>query len=447
MTLFDHRREQIQKQSAPLAARMRPDSIDDFVDQKHLVGKGAVIRTAIDEDRIPSMIFWGPPGSGKTTLARLIAHVTKARFEQLSAVTSGVRDLREIITSAADRIGQNDEKTILFVDEIHRFSKSQQDVLLPHVENGTVTLIGATTENPSFEVISPLLSRTLVCTLEKLSSNSIGALVDRALVDKTRGLGNDRAELAKEAKDLLVRLCDGDARMALNTLELAVKSTAADDSETKTIKVETVQEAVHYQVKYDRLGEAHYDTISAFIKSVRASDPNASLYYLARMIEAGEDPMFIARRLVILAAEDIGLANPQAIVLATSVQQAVRLVGMPEGRIPLSEATIYLAASPKSNTAYTAIDQALKDVRGGLGNEPIPMHLRNVPTDLMRQLGYGEGYKYAHDFPGNFVKQNNLPDALRKADFYRPSTNGLEKGISDRLNYWWGDEKYSRKKD
>jgi len=296
-------------------------------------------------------------------------------------------------------------------------------------------------------VISPLLSRTLVCTLQKLSTSGIAVLVDRALADERRGLGRDRAELTTGAKDLLLRLCDGDARMALNTLELAVKSTSVDDSGIKIVKVETVQEAVHYQVKYDRLGEVHYDTISAFIKSVRASDPNASLYYLARMIDAGEDPMFIARRLVILAAEDIGLANPQAMILATSVQQAIRLIGMPEGRIPLSEATIYLAASPKSNTAYTAIDRALKDVREGLGNEPIPMHLRNVPTDLMKQLGYGEGYKYAHDFPGNFIEQNNLPDALRNADFYRPSINGLEKGIADRLQYWWGDEKYRRRED
>lgn len=441
MTLFDHRRKEIQRRSAPLAARMRPESLDGYVGQKHLLAKDTVLRRAIDQDRVPSIILWGPPGSGKTTLARLIAQVTKSHFEQLSAVTSGVKDVREAVAAARDRLGQIGRPTILFVDEIHRFSKSQQDGLLPHVEEGTVTLIGATTENPSFEVISPLLSRTRVYTLESLGDDDIGELIDRALTDSERGLGRENATITDDARSFLLRVANGDARTALNTLELAVESTQPDEDGSREVSVETVEQSLQRQSRYDRLGDQHYDTISAFIKSVRSSDPDAAIYYLARMIDAGEDPIFIARRLVISAAEDVGLANPNALAVAIAAKESVEFIGMPEGRIPLAEATIYLASAPKSNSAYKAIDAALDDVRKGR-DEPVPMHLRNAPTRLMDGLGYGKGYKYAHDYPGHFAADDNLPERLRDRDYYTPGILGSEKSIAERLRYWWGEERY-----
>lgn len=441
MTLFDHRRKEIQRRSAPLAARMRPESLDGYVGQKHLLAKDTVLRRAIDQDRVPSIILWGPPGSGKTTLARLIAQVTESHFEQLSAVTSGVKDVREAVAAARDRLGQIGRPTILFVDEIHRFSKSQQDGLLPHVEEGTVTLIGATTENPSFEVISPLLSRTRVYTLESLGDGDIGELIDRALTDGERGLGRENATITDNARSFLLRVANGDARTALNTLELAVESTPPDENGSREVSVETVEQSLQRQSRYDRLGDQHYDTISAFIKSVRSSDPDAAIYYLARMIDAGEDPIFIARRLVISAAEDVGLANPNALAVAIAAKESVEFIGMPEGRIPLAEATIYLASAPKSNSAYKAIDAALDDVRKGR-DEPVPMHLRNAPTRLMDGLGYGKGYKYAHDYPGHFAADDNLPERLRDRDYYTPGILGSEKSIAERLRYWWGEERY-----
>jgi putative ATPase len=441
MTLFDHRRESIQRRNAPLATRMRPDTLDEYVGQRHLLEPGTVLRRAIDEDRVPSMVLWGPPGSGKTTLAQLIAHVTKAHFEQLSAVTSGVKDVRDAAAGAKDRLGQLGRRTILFVDEIHRFSKSQQDALLPHVEDGTVTLIGATTENPSFEVISPLLSRTRVYTLEPLGDDDIGLLIDRALADNDRGIGNEHARLADDARSFFLRVANGDARSALNTLELAVESTQPDKAGKKLVTVETVEQSLQKQARYDRLGDEHYDTISAFIKSIRASDPDAAVYYLARMIDAGEDPVFIARRLVISAAEDIGLANPNALAVAIAAKEAVQFIGMPEGRIPLSEATIYLASAPKSNSAYKAIDAALSDVRKGR-DEPVPMHLRNAPTRLMAELGHGKGYVYPHEAPGHFVQSENLPERLRNRSYYRPGVLGLEAPIAERLKQWWGTGRY-----
>jgi putative ATPase len=446
MTLFDHRRESIQRRNAPLATRMRPETLDEYVGQRHLLEPGSVLRRAIDEDRVPSMVLWGPPGSGKTTLAQLIAQVTKAHFEQLSAVTSGVRDVREAAAAAKDRLGQLGRRTILFVDEIHRFSKSQQDALLPHVEDGTVTLIGATTENPSFEVISPLLSRTRVYTLEPLADDDIGLLIDRALTDIDRGIGNEHATLADDARSFLLRVANGDARSALNTLELAVESTQADKAGNKRVTVETVEQSLQRQARYDRLGDEHYDTISAFIKSIRASDPDAAVYDLARMIDAGEDPVFIARRLVISAAEDIGLANPNALAVAIAVKEAVQFIGMPEGRIPLSEATIYLASAPKSNSAYKAIDAALSDVRKGR-DEPVPMHLRNAPTRLMAELGHGNGYVYPHDAPGHFAPSENLPERLRNRSYYRPGVLGLETPIAERLKHWWGTSRYRPESD
>ncbi len=417
---------------------MRPRSFDEIAGQEHLLGEGRVLRRAIDEDRAPSLILWGPPGSGKTTLSRLIADVTRATFVQLSAVTSGVADVRGAVAEARDRLGANGERTILFIDEIHRFSKSQQDALLPHVEDGTVTLIGATTENPSFEVISPLLSRARVYTLEPLSDEALNTIVDRALTEVDRGLGSLRARLSDDARSFLLRVSNGDARTALDALELSVESTPPDAGGERVVEVGTVEGAVQRQSRYDRLGEAHYDTISAFIKSVRASDPDAALYYLARMIDAGEDPMFIARRLIILASEDVGLGNPGALPVAVAAQQAVHFVGMPEGRIPLAEATLYLANSPKSNSAYTGIDKALGDVRRSR-DEPIPMHLRNAPTRLMRELGYSEGYRYPHDYPGHFVESKNLPERLRGRRYYVPGSLGAEKQMGDRLRVWWGD--------
>ena len=403
------------------------------------MGEGRVLRQAIDKDRVPSLVLWGPPGSGKTTLARLISQLTKATFVQLSAVTSGVADVRKAVSEARQQLGEIGKPTILFIDEIHRFSKSQQDALLPHVEDGTITLIGATTENPSFEVIAPLQSRTRVYTLAPLHDEAVGSIINRALGDNERGLGAFNASLTDEARSFLLRVSGGDARTALDALELAVESSAPDEVGERVVNVDTVEQALQRQARYDRLGDAHYDTISAFIKSIRASDPDAAVYYLARMIDAGEDPQFIARRLIVLAAEDVGLGNPGALPVAVAAQQAVHFVGMPEGRIPLSEATIYLANSPKSNSAYLAIDKALKDVRSSR-DEPVPMHLRNAPTRLMRNLGYSEGYRYPHDYPGHFVESENMPEKLRDRRYYVPGILGAEKPMADRLRRWWGDK-------
>jgi putative ATPase len=437
MTLFEHRRQELGRTTAPLAARMRPEALDDFVGQEHLLGPGALLRRAIEEDRVPSMVLWGPPGSGKTTLARIIAHITKAHFEQLSAVSSGVADLRAAVEAARQRLGERGQRTILFIDEIHRFSKSQQDALLPYVEDGTVTLVGATTENPSFEVISPLLSRARVYTLNPLSDEHIGRLVDRALQDQEHGIGLLNVKLEPEARALLLRVANGDARTALDSLELAAQSTRPDASGVRVVTVQMMGAALQRQARYDREGDLHYDTVSAFIKCIRSSDPDAALYYLARMIDAGEDPLFIARRLVISASEDIGLADPQALAIAVAAQQAVHFVGMPEGRIPLAEAVVYLASAPKSNSAYAAIGRALQDVQQSR-NEPVPIHLRNAPTSLMKRLGYGEGYKYAHDYEGHFVQMENLPDNLRGHRYYFPGALGAERDMAERLRRWWG---------
>ena len=445
MTLFDHRKQELQDRIAPLATRMRPRNLDEFVGQKQILTPGKVLRRAIDEDRLPSMILWGPPGSGKTTLARLVAGATNSHFEQLSAVTSGVKDVRAVMALAGDRLGQTGRRTILFIDEIHRFSKPQQDALLPYVEDGTVTLIGATTENPSFEVISPLLSRTRVYTLEPLQDEDIVEIINRAINDEDHGLGRDGVSLSDEAINFLLRVANGDARSALNTLELAVESTERDKSGKISVEVETMEESLQRQSRYDRLGDMHYYTISAFIKTIRASDPDAALYYLARMIDAGEDPVFIARRLVISAAEDIGLANPNGLAVAMATQQAVSFVGMPEGRIPLAEATIYLATAPKSNSAYKAIDKALEFVRNSR-DEPVPQHLRNAPTRLMKDLGYGGGYEYPHDKPGHFSQSDNLPEVVKNERFYEPGDLGTEQPIRDRLINWWG-ERYGKPTD
>ncbi len=440
-SFFEHQRQARAAADAPLADRLRPRSFDEFVGQEHIVGADRVLRRAIEADRVPSFILWGPPGSGKTTLARLVAGVTQASFQAVSAVTAGVADLRRIVSEARERQGMYQERTILFVDEIHRFSKSQQDVILPHVEDGTVTFIGATTENPSFEVIAPLLSRCRVFALETLIPEQVETIVRRSLADEERGLGDLKVQLEESALEHLVNIANGDARVALNALETAAFATAGDAQRESTIDLETISDALQRRSPlYDKAGEGHYDTISAFIKSVRGSSPDGALYWLARMIEAGEDPLFIARRLVVLAAEDIGLAQPEALSIAVAAQQAVHFLGMPEGRIPLAEATVYLATAPKSNAAYMALEQALEDVRKQ-SNEPVPLHLRNAVTGLMRSMGYGKGYRYSHDYPEHFVQQEFLPPSLKDRRYYQPTEEGSEKEINQRLKKWWGEER------
>ena len=400
----------------PLAARMRPRTLDEFVGQEQVVGPGRALRRAIESDHLPSMILWGPPGTGKTTLAQIIAQSTGAHFAALSAVSAGVADLRRVVEDAK-RLRSVGKRTVLFIDEIHRFNKAQQDAVLPYVEDGTITLIGATTENPSFEVISALLSRSRVFVLYALNDEEVAVIVDRALTDPERGLGAKSVRLDPDARRLLISLANGDARAALNSLEFAAASAAAREGES-TIDEALVRDAAQRRSsQYDKSGEMHYDIISAFIKSVRASDPNAAIYWLARMIDGGEDPLFIARRLVILASEDVGLADSTGLQVAVAAQQAVHFVGMPEGFYPLAHATLYLANAPKSNAVGRAFGAAMDDVLE-TRNDPVPMHLRNAPTGLMRGLGYGKGYHYAHD--DYDVVQVNLPPALSERRYYQP---------------------------
>ena len=439
-SLFEHDRLAHALDTAPLAERMRPASFDEFVGQQHILGVDRVLRRAISADRVPSILLWGPPGSGKTTLARLIATVTRAHFEPVSAVSSGVADLRRSVADARERSALYQQPTILFVDEIHRFNKAQQDVILPHVEDGTITFIGATTENPSFEVNAPLLSRCRVFTLHALEAEQVADIIRRALSNDRRGLGSLLPSLSEDPLAHLVNIANGDARVALNALEMATLATEPDANGRRVISMETISDALQRRTpQYDKAGDSHYDTISAFIKSVRGSSPDGALYWLARMLEAGEDPLFIARRLVILAAEDIGLANPGALPVAVAAQQAVHFIGLPEGRIPLAEATVYLATSPKSNAAYLALERAFEDVRK-LPHEPVPLHLRNAVTDLMRGIGYGAGYKYSHDYEGHFEAQQYLPDNLSDRRYYEPSDQGSEAAIAERLRRWWGQK-------
>ena len=419
--------------SEPLAERMRPKTLDEYVGQKHLVGEGAVLRKMIDSGHIHSFILWGPPGVGKTTLARIVAHSLKVPFYTLSAVTSGVKEVREVIERAKNSTFFNTLSPILFIDEIHRFSKSQQDTLLGAVERGTVTLIGATTENPSFEVIRPLLSRCQTYVLRPLEKDDLMELLNRAITQdselKTKGI-----QLKETAA--LMRYSGGDARKLLNILELVV-----DAAGTSPIVITDKMVELRLQttpLAYDKQGELHYDIISAFIKSIRGSDPDAALYYLARMIEGGEDPKFIARRLVISASEDIGLANPNALLLANAAFDAVEKIGWPEGRIPLAEATVYLATSRKSNSAYLGIDSALQLVRQ-TGNLPVPLPLRNAPTKLMEQLGYHDGYKYAHDYPGHFVVQQYLPDDVKNQRIWHAQHSPMEEKLHQQMIDCWGD--------
>lgn len=419
--------------SKPLAERMRPHSLDEYIGQKHLVGKGAVLRNMIEARRISSFILWGPPGVGKTTLAQIVASQLNVPFYTLSAVTSGVKDVRDVIDKARSGRFFNESNPILFIDEIHRFSKSQQDSLLGAVEKGIVTLIGATTENPSFEVIRPLLSRCQLYVLKPLDEDDLTELLHRALTTDTELMSRDVKLVETSA---ILRYSGGDARKLLNILELVVESSSADSVEiTDKRVVECLQQN---PMAYDKGGEMHYDIISAFIKSIRGSDPDAALYWLARMIEGGEDPSFIARRLVISASEDIGLANPNALLLANAAFDAVMKIGWPEGRLPLAEATVYLAASPKSNSAYNGINKALEIVRK-TGNQPVPLHLRNAPTKLMKDLGYGEEYKYSHDYPGHFVKQQFMPDALKDLRLWEPQHYPSEEKLYSQMLRCWGD--------
>ncbi len=416
---------------APLAARLRPRSLNEFVGQEHIVGPDTALRRAIEEDRVPSMVLWGPPGSGKTTLARIIASMTGSHFETVSAVSSGVADLRCVMSEAAARLGESGQRTILFIDEIHRFNKSQQDTVLPHVEDGTITLIGATTENPSFEVISPLLSRSRVFKLEPLTAQQVEGILRSALADEERGIGSMSASIDDTTLRALAEIADGDARIALNALELAAQTAKPGAKGRRTITQREIEEALQKRAAlYDRAGDWHYDIISAFIKSLRGSDPDAALYWLARMLDGGEDPLFVARRLVILASEDVGLADPQALQVAVAAQQAVHFIGMPEGFFPLAEATLYLATAPKSNSVGEAYMRAMQDAQA-TPTEPVPLHLRNAPTPLMKGMGYGRDYQYDHAFPEHHSGQQHLPDKLAKRRYYRPGNLGYEQRIAE----------------
>ena len=419
--------------AAPLAARMRPRTLDEFAGQERLIGPGRMLRRAIEQDTLGSIVLWGPPGSGKTTLAEVIAHSTQAQFIRVSAVSAGVAELRRAADTARTARAASNRRTILFVDEIHRFNKAQQDAVLPVVESGLLTLIGATTENPSFSVNAALLSRCRVFRLEALDAAAVEQLVRRALADTERGLGREQVVPTEDAMRHLVAMANGDARVALNAVESAAAATPPDAEGIRHIDKAAIEEALQQRaLLYDRAGDQHYQVISAFIKSVRGSDPDAAVYWLARMLEAGEDPLFVARRLVLLASEDIGLADPHALPLAMAAHQAVQNIGMPEGYLPLTEATLYLALAPKSNSALTAYAAALDDVRATL-NQPVPLHLRNAVTALDRAMGNGKDYRYAHDHPEHFASQQHLPESLAGRRYYRHGSLGWEEEQAARL--------------
>ena len=433
MDLFDERQSETGEITRPLADRMRPETLDDFEGQDRVIGQGSLLRRAIAEDSLFSLIFWGPPGSGKTTLASIIARETKSHFETISAVLSGVKDIKATIKEAKEQLRHYRKRTILFVDEIHRFNKAQQDAFLPHVESGLITLIGATTENPSFEVISPLLSRARVLVLEPYSTENLTAILRRALGDEKRGLGSLSLSVDDDALDHMVWTADGDARTALNNLEVAASLVRTGGR----ITLGAVEEALQRKaLQYDRKGEGHYNLISALHKSLRGSDPDAALYWLGRMLEAGEDPLFILRRMIRFASEDVGNADPAALGIVVSALQAFQCIGLPEGELSLAQAAVYLATAPKSNALYTGFDTVKGDIRK-TGALPVPLHIRNAPTRLMKDLGYGKGYQYVHNFPDAHVPQEYLPEKLQGRTYYAPTTRGYEKVIKDRLEKWY----------
>jgi len=434
--LFGKKEQEMFKIEAPLADRMRPRNLEEFLGQKHLLGPGKILRQAIESDQLPSMIFWGPPGSGKTTLAMIIASTTGAQFSAFSAVLSGVKEIKEVIQEAKEEWRLQKRRTILFVDEIHRFNKAQQDAFLPHVEKGTIILIGATTENPSVEVISPLLSRTKVFTLYALTEEEIEVILNRALMDEERGLAKYPTLIEPDVIKGICRIANGDARVGLNTLEMVVLTTSPDGKGVRHIKKEDLEEVLQKKAfLYDKSGEEHYNLISALHKSLRGSDPDAALYWLGRMLEAGEDPLYIARRMVRFASEDVGMADPQALQVAVSAMEAFHFIGLPEGSLALAQAAVYLATAPKSNALYTAYEGVQRDVRE-LENMPVPLHIRNAPTSLMKHLGYGRGYKYPHDYPGHFVEEEYLPENLKGRTYYHPTEQGFEREIKKRLESW-----------
>lgn len=433
MDLFTLNMEEKLKKNAPLADRMRPETIGHFIGQDHILGEGKFLNRSIKADRINSMIFYGPPGTGKTTLAMIISNTTNMLFEKLSAVTSGVKDIREVINRAEENLKLYNKRTILFIDEIHRFNKSQQDALLPFVERGIVILIGATTENPYFEVNKALLSRVMILKLESLTRDNLKKMIHNALNNKDRGLGDYKVNISEEAIDYLLTIADGDGRMILNSLEIGVLSTPKDQNGEIHLDLQAIKSSVQIKaVKYDKDGDQHYDTVSAFIKSMRGSDPDATLYWLAKMINAGEDPKFIARRIIISASEDIGNADPNALNIAVSAFNAVNVIGMPEGRIPLAQAALYMATAPKSNAAYLGIDKALEDIRTKDIGE-VPAHLKDGHYQGAKNFGHGIGYQYPHDYKGAYVDQQYLPNEFVYKKYYNPTEYGYEKIIKERM--------------
>lgn len=429
MNLFDYMRENTIEAEGPLASRLRPTTLDEVVGQKHVIGKDKLLYRAIQADKLSSLIFYGPPGTGKTTLAKVIANTTSSEFKQINATIAGKKDMEEVVNAAKELRGMYGRKTILFIDEIHRFNRGQQDYLLPYVEDGTITLIGATTENPYFEVNGALLSRSAVFELKPLEKEDIRELLYRAVRDEKKGMGSFQAVLDEDAADFLAETAEGDARSALNALELGILTTAPLEDGKIHITLLVAQECIQKRVvHYDKSGDNHYDTISAFIKSMRGSDPDAAVYYLARMLEAGEDIKFIARRIMICASEDVGMADPQALVVAVSAAQAVERLGMPEARIPLAQAAVYVATAPKSNASYMAVDKALDAVRNQK-NPPIPVHLQDHHYSGADKLGHGIGYRYVHEYPGHYTKQQYLPDGMEDARFYEPGELGYEKQV------------------
>lgn len=435
MDLFEYGYQQTKKESEPLAARMRPRHIDEVIGQQHIIGPGKLLRRMIEADRLSSIILYGPPGTGKTTLAHVIANHTQAYFEQLNAVTAGVKDLRQVISEAKERLTMHGRRSVLFIDEIHRFNRSQQDALLPHVENGTIILIGATTENPSFEVNAALLSRSRMFMLEPLKDSEIRQILLQALQDPDRGYGKENIRLDEEALQHFVRVAGGDSRNALNALELAVMTTPPDQDGVRHITLDIAEESIQKKVvRYDKSGDNHYDTISAFIKSMRGSDPDAALYYLAKMLKAGEDPRFIARRILIHAAEDVGMADPRALLIASAAAHSVDLVGLPEAQIPMAQAVIYIATAPKSNAVVRGIQEAMQAVENEKDGS-VPPHLRDAHFHGAKEQGRGKGYLYPHDYPRGYVRQDYLPAEHRGKTFYHPTTHGYEKKLQLFMNW------------